>query len=604
MDTQPFIGQQERIDDVPLLIGMMGRMKLAEVLDKHLGRHHLHLGLSNGQLAVGWIAYILSQSDHRKYAVQDWAEGLSHTLESLFGCSLRPHEFSDDRLGILLDRLAQVDWAAVEADLFHSCFAIYELPSGCVRLDTTTSCGYHAIDPDGIMQLGHSKDHRPDLPQLKLMAAVTQPLAFPLATDIVPGNTADDVLYWPTIVKVKELIKKVGLLFVGDNKMAALETRGRIARAKDYYLMPLPHTGHTAKLFDSWVDEALRKEKHPQPAEDGQKSDQLTEVWQTNEEDEKTLIAKGYEFTRTLTATIDQKAETWTERVQVLQSQSLLSSQQTSLGKKLRQAEEDVRKLTRTGKGHKVWREENELAQAVKDILHDKDVEGLLAVQWAKEQSTTKRYGTGGRPKAGAVAKEEVQIRYQISAVKRVEETIKERQERLGWRAEVTNAPEERLSFEASVLTYRAGAGLERPFHQMKDEPLGIRPLFVKKEEQIKGLTRLVMIALRVLTLIEIVARAKLAEAGEKLVGMHEGQKNKKEGKPTARRLLRGIARLQLTLSEVVYQGVASWHLPVLPSLLVRVLALLGLSPTLYTDLTRSGPVPLSPASLAGVPWG
>src|SRR4051794_8648210 len=117
MDTQPFIGQQERIDDVPLLIGMMGRMKLAEVLDKHLGRHHLHLGLSNGQLAVGWIAYILSQSDHRKYAVQDWAEGLSHTLESLFGCSLRPHEFSDDRLGILLDRLAQVDWAAVEADL-------------------------------------------------------------------------------------------------------------------------------------------------------------------------------------------------------------------------------------------------------------------------------------------------------------------------------------------------------------------------------------------------------------------------------------------------------------------------------------------------------
>jgi hypothetical protein len=42
MNTQPVVGQQERIDDVPLLIGMMGRMKLAEVLDKHLGQHHLH----------------------------------------------------------------------------------------------------------------------------------------------------------------------------------------------------------------------------------------------------------------------------------------------------------------------------------------------------------------------------------------------------------------------------------------------------------------------------------------------------------------------------------------------------------------------------------
>ena len=145
---------------------------------------------------------------------------------------------------------------------------------------------------------------------------------------------------------------------------------------------------------------------------------------------------------------------------------------------------------------------------------------------------------------------------------------------------------------------------MERPFHQMKDEPLGIRPLFVKKDEQIKGLTRLVLIALRVLTLLEVVARGKLAEAGEQLEGLHEGQKNKRDGKPTGRRLLRGIARLRLTLSEVAYQGVASWHLPPLPPLLDRVLALLGLSPTLYTDLTRSIPLPPSCGSLAGVPSG
>src|SRR5213592_2532601 len=137
METQPAVVQQERIDDVPLLIGMMRRMNIAKILDKHLGQHHLHQGLSNGQLAVGWIAYILSQSDHRKNAVEDWACGLSHTLEALFGCPLRPHEFSDDRLSILLDRLANVDWGAVEADLFHSCFAVYQLPTDCVRLDTT-----------------------------------------------------------------------------------------------------------------------------------------------------------------------------------------------------------------------------------------------------------------------------------------------------------------------------------------------------------------------------------------------------------------------------------------------------------------------------------
>ena len=78
----------------------------------------------------------------------------------------------------------------------------------------------------------------------------------------------------------------------------------------------------------------------------------------------------------------------------------------------------------------------------------------------------------------------------------------------MGWRALVTNASGQRLTLTGSVLTYREGGSLERPFHQIKDKPLGIRPLFVKLPEQVLGLTRLLLIALRVLTLVEIVLRA------------------------------------------------------------------------------------------------
>src|SRR5437764_6307383 len=116
MEPQPLILQQERVDDVPLLLGMMRRMQIAETLDEHLGQHHLHQGLSNGNLALGWIAYILSESDHRKSAVQEWAHGLSHTLESFFATPLRPHEFSDDRLGIFLKNLAAADWNGLNRD--------------------------------------------------------------------------------------------------------------------------------------------------------------------------------------------------------------------------------------------------------------------------------------------------------------------------------------------------------------------------------------------------------------------------------------------------------------------------------------------------------
>ncbi len=49
----------ERVDDIPLLIGLAHRLKLPEVLDRHLGAHPLHQGLSNGTLATVWIAFIL-----------------------------------------------------------------------------------------------------------------------------------------------------------------------------------------------------------------------------------------------------------------------------------------------------------------------------------------------------------------------------------------------------------------------------------------------------------------------------------------------------------------------------------------------------------------
>ena len=43
--------------------------------------------------------------------------------------------------------------------------------------------------------MGHSKDHRPDLPQVKVMQAILDPLAMPLVTDVVAGGRADDPLY-------------------------------------------------------------------------------------------------------------------------------------------------------------------------------------------------------------------------------------------------------------------------------------------------------------------------------------------------------------------------------------------------------------------------
>src|SRR5947209_4007157 len=96
----------ERVDDVPLLLGFLIKLRLPEILDRHLPPHPLHQGFSHGWLITVWIAYILSRADHRKSPVQAWADGLQHALEALVGQPIRPVEFSDDRLSLVLKRLA------------------------------------------------------------------------------------------------------------------------------------------------------------------------------------------------------------------------------------------------------------------------------------------------------------------------------------------------------------------------------------------------------------------------------------------------------------------------------------------------------------------
>src|SRR5579871_6470132 len=69
----------ERVADVPLLLGFLIRLRLPEILDRHLPPHPLHQGLTHGWLITVWIAYILSRADRRKSPVQEWADGLHHT---------------------------------------------------------------------------------------------------------------------------------------------------------------------------------------------------------------------------------------------------------------------------------------------------------------------------------------------------------------------------------------------------------------------------------------------------------------------------------------------------------------------------------------------
>jgi len=560
----------ERVDDVPLILGFLIQLRLPHLLDNHLKPHPHHQGLSPGWLITLWITYILSQADHRKSHVRAWADKLHHCLEAVTGLAIREVDLTDDRLTLLLARLSHTEtWDRIEADLWKGTCEVYSLPLERIRLDSTTSYGFHTAIDGGLMQLGHSKDHRPDLAQFKLMAAAAEPTGQLIATTVHPGDAADDPLYLPIIERVRTILGRSGLLYAGDCKMAALETRGAIATRGDFYLTPLPLTGATKEdLTTTWVEDAVSGARRAELVPIGVDDDQL---------------GVGYEFDRTQTTCIDEVEQIWTERVQVIRSESLAQTQACALRRRLEKAEAAVRVLTPpVGPGRVQFTTGWELERAVQAVLIEHEVEDLLEVAWTREETSRTRYVGRGRGGPDRPKKTELKIRYQITSVRRKEEAIQHREARLGWRVQVTNAPKEGLSLVAAVVAYRGGWTLERDFHVLKDRPLGIRPLLVRRDDQIVGLAHLVTLALRMLTLFEVLVRRGQERSGKKLPGLYPGQASRTTESPTGSRVLSAIAREGVTATGVDDGEERRWHLSPLPELVQRVLTSLGLSEAIY----------------------
>ena len=113
------------------------------------------------------------------------------------------HEVSDDQLYRAMDFLL-ANGERVQESVFHSVANLLNLQVDVIFFDTTST--YFQADPDedgededgeviepGLRRLGHSKDHRPDLPQVVIGLAVTRD-GIPVRVWVWPGNTSDQTV--------------------------------------------------------------------------------------------------------------------------------------------------------------------------------------------------------------------------------------------------------------------------------------------------------------------------------------------------------------------------------------------------------------------------
>jgi transposase len=573
--------RSERVDDIPLLVGELERMGVPRLLDEQYGRHGNWQGLSLGWVATVWLGHILSQADHRLNQVQSWAEQRLVTLRICTGQVVRALDLSDDRLAAVVKALSDGErWTAFEDALTGHLVRVYRLRVEQVRLDSTTASGHHGVTEDGLFQFGHSKDHRPDLPQVKVMLSTLDPLGMPVATEVLAGDRADDPLYRPAIARVRASLGQRGLLYVGDAKMAALETRAEVHAGGDHYLCPLTAIQVPAGQLDALLAPVWAEQQ------------QLEAITRAQPNGEPLVVAEGFEQavpqraplpptptgpTGIARADGDQaEPMTWIERRLVVRSLQRAAAGAAALDARLQKAQAAILALNERRRGKPRPRDVPSLLQTVEAIVARYTVAGLLQVTAHEQVQARPLRRYRGRPAGQAID------RALSVSVAMDEAAVAQAKRRLGWRVYATNAPAT-VGLEQAVLAYRDAHLIEGGFGRLKGQPLSLTPLFLQRDDHVTGLLRLLSIGLRLLTLVQHVVRQQLAAQARTLAGLSPGNPARSTARPTTEALLAAFRYLTLTI--VTSADTRLLHLSPLSPLQTQILALLGCPPDLYSRL-------------------
>jgi transposase len=541
-------------------------MEIANLLDKHIPVHGNRKGLSLGNMITVWLAHILSEANHCMNNVQEWS---LRRLAAIRGCGLGSFDsldMTDDRLADALRLLSSdVHWIAFEQELMGNLVRVYDLQKDCVRIDTTTVKSYAEVNEQGLLQLGHSKDHRPDLGQLKIALASLDPLGMPLATEVLSGECADDPVYEPIIARVRDGLKKTGLLYVGDCKMAALQTRASIQLHGDFYLCPLSAVQVPPDQIRKEVDKLKEQ------------GTQITKVERLNGKEELVCIAQGYETHCDLTTEVNGQREEWTERRFLIKSTSGAEAAMHSLLERLGKAENAIQNILVRKQGKPRVADRMGIDEAIQKVIEKFRVEGLLIPQVTEEIHEKQRRAYKG--KLSEIRKEVI---YTIKC-ERNEKALAYAIDHLGWRVYATNQKTGDATLEQAVEAYRDEYRVERDFERLKGHPLSLAPMYVQRDDHRIGLVRLLTIALRVLTLLEGVVRKKLQDQKKELAGLYAGNPKRRTAQPTAELLLKAFD--EITLTVVSTSTFIQRHITKLSSLQQEILSLLGFSHGIYSQL-------------------
>jgi len=225
---------------------------------------------SKAKVEPGVLAEILVASllcgERPLYRIQElWThQGFPPYLEK-HGVSVS--QLNDDAFEYLLDRIAEADGQKIVEAVAMEFMAVHEITIELAHGDTSSVSveGAYEDDTEGnfTVTYGHSKDHRPDLKQIKLGLFVQQE-GLPFSGEMLSGNTSDKKWNPQAVEYAAQLVKEHGYdesIFVSDSALVSGKCLRSLAEKDIDFISLLPGTFSLEKMLkdqackeSAWID--------------------------------------------------------------------------------------------------------------------------------------------------------------------------------------------------------------------------------------------------------------------------------------------------------------------------------------------------------------
>lgn len=535
----------EHSDDIPLLVAHMRRAGIPQTLDRHIPTRAYWGNLSIGWTAAIWLAHLLSCSNHKPSTVQQWVSLHSETLRWCTGSTVTPVDLDIDRLhDVLIGLSHDAQWQSIETDLNRHTLRTWTLPAEQVHLRRYEGRSWH-ISPNGSFQIGKAHPWRArTIPQSVVLATLV-PSNIPLVTWSCPDDRVQSGPFTAVLERLAGMLPSQRHRFVGD-ALTALELRGAIHMRNGEYLCLLPdESSDGAHPLIGWF-----------PA------DASPYVRERNSN--RLATTNSIEWSAPASVTIDGAAITWNERRIAVRSPVQAHLLEEALRTRLARAEAALLALGQRKRGKRRPRSLDDLREAAHAIIDSYQVHGLLRLDFAEqiEERVVRRYR--GRP-TGVRVERDVRLTVSINT-----DAFAQAIRRLGWQMIGSNIPQRDLPADRALsIATMPVSGFER----LHGRPLSLAPHEVHTPELEIGLVRLLALGLRMLVLLEMIARLQLIQEG--LLPAMEDEHA--ASRATGERLLDAFRDITLT------PGINSpGDITPLSPLQRRVLHLLALPPEIY----------------------